>query len=188
MSNQHPELGKLLTGGEQRDAIHIAIAPVVAAERLNPGDHIGFSEPGNCLKVAGNISSDRFIGIVDPFLPHPVQPGERFYMCLYPRTTQNLRHDWEHPAFIAANAARKLGANESEEWLRDYAENTLEVPYNDLIAAGHYLAKHGDWGELGVGHQDNDVPSAFWDHFEAVTGVHIPEAYRSDNQYIPCAC
>ena len=36
-------LGELITGTFFRDAIHIAVAPVIANEELQPGQHIGFT-------------------------------------------------------------------------------------------------------------------------------------------------
>lgn len=76
-----------------RDAIHIAMAPVVAAERLQPGQHIGLLDDGRAC------ASDKPIGIVDPFLVDAVLPGHRLWLFLYPGTVTSLRHDWTHPAF-----------------------------------------------------------------------------------------
>jgi hypothetical protein len=38
---------------------------------------------------------------VDPFLADPVQPGQMFWLFLYPQTITGLRHVWEHLAFRA---------------------------------------------------------------------------------------
>jgi hypothetical protein len=40
------KVGELIAPGSQRDAIHIAVAPVVAMERLEPGQTIGFASAG----------------------------------------------------------------------------------------------------------------------------------------------
>ena len=97
-----PQLGQLIEDGDRRrDAIHIAVAPVTAAVRLAPGQHVGLVREGN-LELVGPC--DRPIGVVDPFLTEPVEPGQRFWLFLYPGTITGLRHVWTHPAFTAAAA------------------------------------------------------------------------------------
>jgi hypothetical protein len=98
-----PRIGQLITDGDRRrDAIHIAIAPVMAAVQLAPGQHVGLVQEGD-LELVGPC--DRNIGIVDPFLAEGVEPGQRFWLFIYPGTVTGLRHVWTHPAFTAAAAA-----------------------------------------------------------------------------------
>ena len=101
-----PQLGKLIDDGDRcRDAIHIAVAPVTAAQYLQRGEHVGFVEDGNTELVG---SSTNPIGIVDPFLAADVETGQRFWLFLYPGTITSLRHVWTHPQFTAAaNAIRE---------------------------------------------------------------------------------
>lgn len=88
-----PDVGNLIdTNDARRDAIHVAVAPVEAAEDLLPGQHVGL--------VAGRASAEaESIGVVDPFLTSPVLKGQRFWLFLYPNTVTSLRHVWTHPAF-----------------------------------------------------------------------------------------
>lgn len=95
--SEQVKIGQLAEASAGRDAIHVAIAPVVAAERLEPGTHVGFWPDGSVGCCKGPL------GIVDPFLSQPVSRGERFYMFLYPNTITGLRHVWTHPAFAAAS-------------------------------------------------------------------------------------
>jgi hypothetical protein len=90
-------LGSLITDGDRRrDAVHVAVAPVTAAERLAPGQHVGFVTPGDTETVG---PCEQPIGVVDPFLTDDVQPGQRFWLFMYPNTVTSLRHVWTHPAF-----------------------------------------------------------------------------------------
>ena len=90
------KLGLPPSGDDQRDAVHIAIVPVVAGEKLFPGQDVGIV--GDSL--VGRSAHP--IGIVDPFLKRSVQPNERCWLLLYPGSITSLRHDWTHPAFDGA--------------------------------------------------------------------------------------
>lgn len=74
------KLGELVPADQGRDAVHVAIIPMVAYRTMHPGEHLNN-------------------GIVDPFLTRAVRPGERYWLCLYPNTVTSLRHVWTHPAF-----------------------------------------------------------------------------------------
>ena len=95
MAENVPQLGKLIEGEAYRDAVHIAVAPVVAGCILDPGDRIGLDDNG----LAVHMKYDLTIGIVDPFLVDCVAPGQKFWLYLRPNTVTSLRHAWCHPAF-----------------------------------------------------------------------------------------
>jgi len=86
-------LGTIIGPGEARDAIHLAVEPVIAAHDLRTGDDVGLDENGEAHYSTSPV------GIVDPFLKNGVKQGERFWLVVYPRQITSLRHVWEHPKF-----------------------------------------------------------------------------------------
>lgn len=129
------KLGQLPDQHAQRDAIHIAVAPVEAAEDLEPGQHVGLlAQLGHSDRLAGLWASAcaPHIGIVDPFLQVPVRKGQRFWLCLYPQTVTSIRHDWTHPKFAELQDIASLEAEkESERWLRDFAAKVSPYDMDD---------------------------------------------------------
>jgi len=167
-------LGTIIDARAGRDAIHLAVEPVIAAETLRPGQDVGFVARGKVGKVP------KPIGIVDPFLRADVREGQRFWLVVYPRQITSLRHVWTHPAFDEPGVP--LSAPDSKEWLENFcSERSLD--YEETIDAALH-ANDGDCVCFGNDIDcDSDIPAAFWRHIEAVTGEKPPRA-----SYFRCAC
>ncbi len=169
-------IGRLIKEPQARDAIHVAVAPVTAMERLAPGQPVSFAGDGHTSVCAAIGAS---VGIVDPFLTAPVFAGERFWLFLWPGSITSLRHDWTHPAF----EPKPLDA--SEQWIRDFA-SSIPLDYaivmegaRDYLATGEYLC----FGGLLIG---ESVPDEFWPHYARVTGQKVPEDARGS--FFTCSC
>lgn len=173
-------LGTIISAKEKRDAIHLAVEPVVAAERLHAGVDVGFNAEGKATRAKGT----NFVGIVDPFLRDPVQEGERFWLVVYPRQITSLRHVWTHPAF----AESELGASTVEKsvaWLNNFA-GTLGASYSDMMYhARNYLSGGSYWVEGGR-FEGVRVPDEFWTHFEIVSGETVDKDMRGT--FLSCSC
>jgi hypothetical protein len=130
------KLGTTPAEGAQRDAIHVAIAPVVAGMELPPGAHVSM-QAGEAFAVT---APNKSIGIVDPFRAKAVQKGERFWLVLYQNTIVGMRHHWLHPDFVDDGDAKKV----AEAWLQraafeagvDFAEMMSYVGSDDYIHMG----------------------------------------------------
>lgn len=157
-------LGRLIETDQQRDAIHLAVAPVVAAEKLSPGQDIGFVGD-DTIRVLG--TGTKHIGIVDPFLRNLVYPEQRFWMFLYPNTVTGMRHEWAHPAF--GSLASSVTA--SEEWLRGFARGVY-LDYETVIESGkHYIRTGHRFIQDGSSAARDDFNPEYWKHFQLVTGL-----------------
>lgn len=182
-------LGKTPPAGADRDATHVAVVPMVAQEKLKPGTHVGAIGEGKASSFA-----EEKIGIVDPFLTAPVEYGERFYLCLYPRSVSGLRHVYTHPALDGVD---KLKASESERWLRDFIAKSDCPGYNTVIAAAvgdheknngndgyNYTSNDGEYLHFNGSDAYGEIPPEFWDHVEIVTGKKITKRAT----YFSCSC
>lgn len=182
-------IGKLLPDGLGRDAIHIAVAPVIyidgarrgqaEAKTLKPGQHVG-------LNSFGWVDPDvEPIGIVDPYLKAPVKERERFFLFLYPGTITSLRHEWTHPAFTGPIARR---------WLADFALD-LNIDYEEMMGAARaYIASEttntpweGEYHFVGDNERYKNITTdqwhRFWDHVEEVEGVRVAQ-----KSVVPFSC
>ncbi len=113
-------LGTIIDEHQKRDAIHLAVEPVIAGHILDPGDHIMVRNG-----VASVARPGKGLGIVDPFLIGRIEKGQRFWFVMYPRQVHSLRHVWTHPAFPdEAGTPAPITRDQkeiSEAWLRQYA-------------------------------------------------------------------
>jgi hypothetical protein len=175
--SEHLKLGQVITTEQQRDCVHIAVAPMEAAEPLLAGMHVEIVEGRARQAVAGATS----IGVVDPYLRTQVKAGQRFWLFMYPGSITSLRHEWGHPALPLASGEK--GA--SERWLRELCDE-IEFSYDRLIETvmeDDYSTGDND----DASYQLNDVINGhrgdlFWKHLENVVG-------KVDSQrYFRCAC
>lgn len=176
-----PELGKLLNGNEERDAIHIAIVPVeVAHHYVYPGEHVGITEDGKASERARP-----FIGVVDPFLSGPVDPGDRVWVFLYPNSITSLRHSWSHPVLDKPKEKPSDEETESHVWVRGFA-GYCGLPFDELLDAAEAYLDRGDYLSDGGRFESISVPDEFWDHYEAITGRQVSP--RERGTFFSCAC
>jgi hypothetical protein len=176
-------IGKIITRPEQRDAVHIAIAPVEAAITLKPGQHVGTDGHG---RIA---ASQPHIGVVDPYLQAPVKAGEKCWLFLYPGSITSLRHEWVHPTLKAPTEAAK---DHSERWMRAWAMEHMSEDYYGDSEGGKKSEDEAYAFAINAGHDQNIGPygsardhidNEWWGHWEAITGR------RGDrDSYFSCSC
>lgn len=182
-----PELGKLITTDEERDAVHIAIIPVIAVEMLPPGQHVGLWN-NNYLSIEIPLVGvcHNPIGIVDPFLKRDVQKGQKFWLFLYPNTVTSLKHHWTHPAFKDQVPIPDLpeDVEESKRWLEEFAASGY-VTYERLMEMAE--ERHFTFRTEMYDYHDDASKLKFWRHYERVTGNSVPD-FIIENTYFGCSC
>lgn len=180
-------LGTIIESGG-RDAIHLAVEPVVAGTSLIVGHDVGIGKNGKAYheSITNNI---KLVGIVDPFLKNNVKAGEMFWLIVYPRQITSLRHVWEHPDFPQPGQKPEESLEDkkaySEGWLRDFVDNNeWGCPsYESIIEnylAGGIQDDSFHFGEDASG----SIPDEFWDHMEIVVGHKI----KNRPEYFSCSC
>lgn len=174
-------LGTIISDSEKRDAIHLAVIPAMALEVLKPGEHVTVDKTG----VAVKTTVGKGVGIVDPFLTAPVYETEWFWVIIYPRTIQSLRHVWSHPAFPEEVSTSKEESNSAESWLRDYAEN-LGLSIRILLDGAEQYLEYGDHLVLGGLLEGESVVDEFWDYYQEYTGRIVNTKQRGN--FFSCSC
>lgn len=175
-----------------KDAVHVAVFSAVADETVHPGQAVALVQDGE-PDSAVSAKEKHKIGIVDPFLSHPVQYGERFWVYLYPRTITGLSHQWTHPAFDDADTVYATPSNKlaSEQWLRDFCQKADCPGYEAVlgkaaqIADGHNDAFDDEYMQFTGVDAHGEIPDEFWDHVEIVLGRPV-QGERA--RYFTCSC
>lgn len=189
-------LGSIISPEEGRDAIHLAVYPIEAAHQLSPAEHVKIKDGKAIHATAGEG-----VGIVDPFLLDFIQPGEWFWLVVYPRQITSLRHVWEHDSFPASGEVNVNAQKaEAEAWIRAWLP-TVDLPYTfeqvmEAISTGRSTSPNQngyDWGSLVYRNGEfyssgvdayGSIPDKFWDMAEQYLGVKITQ--RTD--YFSCSC
>jgi hypothetical protein len=173
-------LGTLIDDTQKRDAIHLAVEPVVAGELLMPGDDINVA--GGVAKLARRGEG---LGIVDPFLRADVQKGQRFWFVMKPRQVRSLRHVWTHPAFEDEPEVARAPVGPSQAYI-DQLAGDLGMDSDELIFAAKNYVDYDEYLNHGPRFDGESIPYEFWEHFEAVTGRKVPEDKKSS--FLGCSC
>jgi hypothetical protein len=164
------KIGKLIEDpNEQRDAIHIAVAPCTAIGTLYPGVLVEIVE-GNKARQIRDGDEERAVGIVDPFYRgvkqsggyyhNDIEAGQRVWIFLFPNTIADMRHHWVHPAFehVSVVDDPRHGNDPIYDKARAHLEELAALRRDDLLgvhagagqreASGgipHVWLRHAGW-------------------------------------------
>lgn len=193
MKDTQSLIGKKITEDYEKDAIHIAVLPAIAGERLSPGQHVGIGKDGFSF---GDYKCGKFLGVVDPFLKEVLEPGDRFWMFMYPNTITGLRHVWTHPDVLDGASPKDRAA--SEKWIRDYIDASDCPDYDTLVSAligeyvppaeydidSAYITVDNEYLHFNGRDAHGDINPELFYHVEVVTGRKCVARPK----YFSCSC
>ena len=175
-----------------RDAVHVAVFSATSPDVLFAGAKVAIVFRG-MIDAVVELQEAESVGIVDPYINGDIQPGQRFWVYLYPRTITALSHKWSHPAFEQSDEAYVPPSQKliSEKWLRDYCLRGEIPSYEVFMSAvkdqvlGSGKGKYSD--SLHINGQDasGEIPKELWQHVENVLGQQLP---ANKPEYFSCSC
>lgn len=177
-------LGTLIDENAKRDAIHLAVEPCIAGERLLAGQRIGI------VNGKGSKKADKILGIVDPFIEDGVVlKGERFWLIVLPRTITSLRHVWSHPEFpenTSELTPEPLDEKAlSQKWIDNFADQIRQHPVSLMKAADNWVEYEDYTYDNTEAYKDHwEAFPEFWKHYEVVTG----KKPKDPSSFFTCSC
>lgn len=106
MINKKILLGKVPQELGMKDAVHVAIVSVRAAEAMEPGTKCSMNADGEA-----ETNNSKSIGVADPFLKKTILRGDYFNLVLNPDVVDNVTHVWDHPKFSFAPPVKPVKEN-----------------------------------------------------------------------------
>lgn len=190
--SENLKLGSIITTEQQRDAVHIAVCPVVSHwTELEPGAHVAMSPDGAIMPTSEHPDP---IGVVDPYLREPVKAGQRFWLFLYPGSITSLRHEWSHPGLRDLGKderAKAASVDASRLWLEGLAKQSgtdLDTLLHAALQDDSYSLSETDADDLNSKFESNEVLcETFWGHVETYTGRPAPKHVRKYTHF-SCSC
>lgn len=169
----------------RRDAVHVAVNPITATQRLRRGQRI---KVVNRVETVPSKADEDYTGIVDPYLDKPVvNEGETFYLWLRPGSITSLVHSWTHKdldADLSVELPKELTEVEkSTRWIEEYA-GTLGFHADLLLNFADNYLKYGNY--INTGEMQLYLDDEFWDHYEVVTGNKVEKNKRYS--FFTCSC
>lgn len=171
-------LGMIISEHENRDAIHLAVEPIKSTVKVFPGQDVN----------SKGVPEEPFVGIVDPFLKNPVHPDQWFWLVIYPRKIQSLRHVWTHPAFEGETQKSLSDVEKSKEWIESFSKEHGIIFEEMIQGATDFIKSDGFHQiELSEDFYDAQTPDEFWEHYEIFTG-HKVFKHKIHHSLFKCCC
>lgn len=188
-----PQLGRLIEGDDaQRDAIHIAIIPLIIGEDyMQHGERFRLKYGSKTIALSGEYENGATptLGILDPFIDtfKSIMEGQKVWGFLFPGTVTGMRHHWKHPSFDKEETPENI----YEVWLREFADK-WNFNFSQLIEAGigegkelPYVVANGF--DLHTADELEGDEEKFWYNLEMYTKKNFSPEHRKGLTW-SCTC
>lgn len=180
------DLTKKIVGHAERDAIHVAVVPLIVGEKYMRAGQLFRLRHNTHIALSAHTEEDA-VGVISPFLTEFIKEGDQVWGLLWPNSVTGMRHHWFHPMFDEAQPAQ----SESEQWLRDFADS-WNFDFGELIENASNV--DSDWRYVtarGIDlHSKEELDEdyyLFWHHLEKFTGKKFSDEDK-ENMGWSCSC
>lgn len=156
MINKKNLLGKRPFDLGDKDAVHVAIVAVRAAELIKPGQRCTLNEHRE------GVPHENGIGVADPFLKKNIERGQPFWFLLDGDEVPNVRHVWEHPTADFSAPTREIERN---RYIQRYADE-FGVSYQDVLDACAFVVQHDEPAKYPGSKSAQEVDAANGDLYD----------------------
>lgn len=171
-----------------RDAVHVAIIPVIAGESLYAGAYFKLAYGSTTSALMCGYGQQDAIGVIDPFLGNMVhiKKGDKCWGMLFPDSVTGMRHHWKHTTIDNVEKPK----DEHELWIRRFCDE-WNFDYNELIANAtstddwRYVVARGK--DLHSARELGGDEDLFWEHLEALTDRKFDREHREEMGW-SCSC
>lgn len=141
-----------------KDAIHVAIVSCRAGSILKRAEPFTINTDGEAIYCNENKS----IGVVNPFIKHPVKRGEIFWGILKMQEVPNVKHVWEHPSFTFEAPTTPVKYNSILQSISD----ELGVTYQELMDACDKMENTGNSSQYNGSLDKESFEDITYDKYE----------------------
>ena len=178
MINKKIVLGKPPKELGVKDAVHVAIVSVRAAERIELGARCSLN------KYNEAVNDSKGPGIADPFRKEEILTGVNFLMLMNPDEVDNVQHYWEHKKLKFEAPTREI----EYDYTLSQTAKLYKVTYQELMEAATLVLNNDQSTEYSgtLTEEELDAINENFDRYDFWTSYAAEVGYEFDNMGSEC--